>query len=265
LTESITLLNTAGANPVASGFIVGCMDNNTGLFDGYDGIVGFGRGSYSFPSQMSQIAYLPVFSYCLVPFGASTTNTSTMTFGASDPTNALGLVYTPILYGSELTYYFVNMTGISVNGVAVSNISASLFEYDTTDGTGGVIFDSGTTDTNFAPQVFNAFQQTVISSIVTYPAVDDPNYYCFNITGETAPEYPNVTFHFGSVDGTSVVDYDVAGLNLFSEDYPGVSCLHVTQGSDPMIIGNVAMGNHYIEFDATDNLRIGWVSKDCTL
>ncbi|KAG0616827.1 hypothetical protein M758_5G144400 [Ceratodon purpureus] len=266
-TETITLSNTAGANPVASGFVMGCMNNNSETgFDNFDGIIGFGRGTFSLPSQFSTIAYLRVFSYCLVPFAATTTQTSSMLFGTSDPANALGLVYTPLL-DIGTTNYYVNMTGISLNGEPL-DILPSAFQYIKSTDSGGVIFDSGNTVTRFGPDVYDTLRQAV-SNLITYPEVTQSNLdrYCFDITGVQTPMYPKVTLHFGGMDGSSVVDFDLGDENSFGpySGDEGVSCLAFRKsGSEESSIGGLQQANHYIETDV-EKMRMGWVTKDCSL
>jgi hypothetical protein len=97
---------------------------------------------------------LNVFSYCLVPSTAATTLTSSLVFGVSNP-NASKLAYTPMLSPGvkDITAYYVNMTGISVNGTDV-RVPSTAFEYNSTSGDSGVIFDSGTTIFHLKRDVF---------------------------------------------------------------------------------------------------------------
>jgi hypothetical protein len=57
----------------------------------------------------------------------------------------------------------VNMTGISVNGAAVSIPTAPL-ELNETSGSGGTIFDSGTSLLFFTTDIYTPFVQVTISS-----------------------------------------------------------------------------------------------------
>jgi hypothetical protein len=105
--------------------------------------VGLGLGNFSLPSQLST-NFSDIFSYCLVPFGDTTTNYSTFYFGVPE-TNIS--IYTPIVSNTvnpSATYYYVNVTGISVGGVSL-DIPTDTFDISPTDGSGGIIFDSGTT------------------------------------------------------------------------------------------------------------------------
>jgi len=142
-------------------FLFGCMNNDTvsfGSSDLVDGLVGFGRGPNSLPSQLTQSSVNNVFSYCLVPYTAATTLTSALLLGITSPRAAYGLplVYTPILTNEE-TFYWVSMTGISINGTDL-DIPSSSFQYNATTGGGGVIFDSGTT--------LLILQQAILTTVV---------------------------------------------------------------------------------------------------
>lgn len=141
------------------------MNNDTASFGTVDGLVGFGRGHFSLPSQLSQLTSLNVFSYCLVSNFVSPNLTSSLLFGASN-WNGLQLVYTPIVDNPDiLTYYWVNMTGISVNGTAVS-IPKAPFEWNSSSSTGGTIFDSGTYFTLFSQDPWTPVVQ-VLNALLT--------------------------------------------------------------------------------------------------
>ena len=111
-TETMAVSNSlTGVLRESDSFLFGCMNNDTGSFAMVDGLAGFGRGPNSLPSQLTQSTAGNVFSYCLVPYTASTVLTSSMLFGVS----GLAMVHTPVLTYNEYSYW-VNMTGISVDG-----------------------------------------------------------------------------------------------------------------------------------------------------
>jgi hypothetical protein len=145
-TETISLSNATEmiSGPHVPDFLFGCMNNDTSGYGYVDGLAGFGRGPISLPRQFSESSSLNVFSYCLVPSTAATTLTSSLVFGVANP-NASKLAYTPMLSPNvnDITSYYVNMTGISVNGTDVG-VPSTAFQYNSTSGDSGVIFDSGT-------------------------------------------------------------------------------------------------------------------------
>ena len=164
-TETIAFGNTTEGGVGISNFVFGCMSNDTASFGTFDGIAGFSRRENSLPSQLSKLTSSNVFSYCLVPFLSATTLTSPLLFGASN-SHGLRLEYTPLLSIDDTffsTFYMVNMTGISVNGAAVSIPTAPL-ELNLTSGSGGTFFDSGTTLLQFTTDIYTPFVQVTISS-----------------------------------------------------------------------------------------------------
>jgi hypothetical protein len=73
-------------------------------------------------------------------------------------------VYTPILtYPDFPSFYWINMTGISINGTAVRLPEASLV-HNSTSSHGGTVFDSGTTYTTFTEDIARAVLEVTIPS-----------------------------------------------------------------------------------------------------
>jgi hypothetical protein len=137
----------------------GCGHNQTGdSFNGADGLVGLGQGSFSLPSQLQNI-YSDIFSYCLV--GAATSTASTFLFGTPEGV-IQGLVYTPIITNILIpTFYYVGMTGITVGGTQLDLPIGTFDIY--LDGSGGVIMDSGTTLTYLNNDAYNAVVQVTLN------------------------------------------------------------------------------------------------------
>lgn len=155
--DTLTVTDPSGTASQFSSLAFGCGTTQQGTFTGVDGLVGFGQGPLSLPSQVST-SYSDVFSYCLT--GASATQASALNFGAVPAVN--GIVYTSILSNMyHSTYYYVPMTGISLNGALLS-IPSTTFSTDSS-GAGGTIFDSGTTLTYLNTNVY-----TVVSQVTLY-------------------------------------------------------------------------------------------------
>ena len=163
-TETIAFSNTTEGQLGISNFIFGCMNNDSSTFGESDGYAGFSRGLYSLPSQLSKLTSFNVFSYFLVPIFSSNL-TSSLLFGASN-SHGLELVYTPLLDIPDVLYYqfyLVNMTGISINKVAVS-IPKALLKWNSTSRSGGTIFDSGGSLVTLLPGVFEPVVEVTVSS-----------------------------------------------------------------------------------------------------
>lgn len=169
--DTITLTDSTNTSTEIANFAFGCGTDNQGSFQPADGIVGLGQGALSFNTQISTLSsYSDTFSYCLVAFTATTSTSSYLDFGAN-PTNStttssatdLVLAYTSILTNINFpTYYYVPMTGISVNGVDLGLLTAA-FELDI-NGNGGVILDSGTTLTYLITYAYDQVVQVTLLS-----------------------------------------------------------------------------------------------------
>jgi hypothetical protein len=143
--ETFTFTALNGSSFGIEHITFGCGQNESDNgFPGTDGLVGLGLGNISLPSQLSLVAgFTDIFSYCLIPFGRTAANHSTFYFGVPE-TNIS--TYTPMYRNTifpSLPFYYVNVTGISVGDVWL-DIPADFFKISPSDGSGGVIFDSGT-------------------------------------------------------------------------------------------------------------------------
>ncbi|KAF9625547.1 hypothetical protein IFM89_024320 [Coptis chinensis] len=182
--ETLTLGDSTTRNVA-----IGCGRINQGLFVGSAGLLGLGRGSLSFPSQINN----PSFSYCLVDRTA--TSASTLEFGPlAIPNDAITV---PLLRNSRMdTFYYVGLTGISVGGKMLP-ISPSAFAIDQNGG-GGVIVDSGTSVTRLQPQVYNMLRDEFVKGTRGLPPpIRFANFLdtCYNLTSRPAG-IPRVAFHF---------------------------------------------------------------------
>lgn len=227
----------------------GCGEANQGTFSNTDGLVGLGRGPVSIISQMGVSA----FSYCLVSFYSSTSKTSALVFGDSGGSYS----YTPLVFNAAIpTFYYVNLNGISVNGVPLS-IPAGTFSLDSA-GDGGFILDSGTTVTQLQNAAYTPLL-TKVQSLISYPAIDGSSVgldACYTVGSN--PTWPSVTFKFQGVD---VV---LPGDNLFLRmDSQGSYCMAIQDsGSSFGIYGNVQQQNFNIKYDIGSS-RIGFSSTTC--
>lgn len=183
--DTITLTDSTNTSTQIANFAFGCGTNNQGSFQPADGIVGLGQGSLSLSTQISTLStYSDTFSYCLVAFTATTTASSYLDFGAVNSTTSasatnLVLDYTSILSNiNNPTYYYVPMTGISVNGVDLGLLTAA-FQLDI-NGNGGVIMDSGTTLTYLITYAYDqVVQVTLLSALESCSLNPKRNRYSF--------------------------------------------------------------------------------------
>lgn len=216
--ETFTFGSTPADQTRVPGIAFGCSNASSDDWNGSAGLVGLGRGSMSLVSQLGA----GMFSYCLTPF-QDANSTSTLLLGPSAALNGTGVRTTPFVASPSKapmsTYYYLNLTGISIGTTALS-IPPNAFALRT-DGTGGLIIDSGTTITSL---VDAAYQQVraAIESLVTLPVADGSDStgldLCFALTSETStpPTMPSMTFHFDGADMVLPVEnYMILGSGVW--------------------------------------------------
>lgn len=73
-----------------------------------------------------------------------------------------------------------------------------------------------------------------------------------------------MAFQFSAIKGHSVVDFPLSAENIFVPVDNNVVCLAMlASDSPPYIVGSIAQGNHFIEYDEAHK-RLGWTQMDCT-
>ncbi|KQK15916.1 aspartic proteinase nepenthesin-1 [Brachypodium distachyon] len=230
----------------------GCSNASSNDWNGSAGLVGLGRGSMSLVSQLGAGA----FSYCLTPF-QDANSTSTLLLGPSAAAALKGtgpVRSTPFVAGPSKapmsTYYYLNLTGISVGETALA-IPPDAFSLRA-DGTGGLIIDSGTTITTLVDSAYQQVRAAVRSLLVTrLPLAHGPDHstgldLCFALKASTPPPaMPSMTLHFeGGADMVLPVEnYMILGS--------GVWCLAMrnqTVGAMSMV-GNYQQQNIHVLYD----------------
>ncbi|XWS16567.1 hypothetical protein CRYUN_Cryun34aG0099800 [Craigia yunnanensis] len=104
-----------GNNPLDN-FIFGCGRTNKGLFGGASGLMGLGRSSISLVSQTSEI-FGGFFSYCLSTTQAGGSGSLVLGGNSSVYKTSSPISYTRMIPNPNpqlSTYYFLNLTGVSV-------------------------------------------------------------------------------------------------------------------------------------------------------
>ncbi|CAI0615609.1 unnamed protein product [Linum tenue] len=121
-----------------------------------DGILGFGRGDLSVPSQLSSRGLIPrVFAHCLKGDGMGG---GTFVLGKI---LEQGITYTPLTPNKQL--YFVNLQSIAVNGDMLA-VDPVVFTNR------GTFFDTGTTYAYLVDEAYNPF----VNAVSNIP----PGQYC---------------------------------------------------------------------------------------
>ncbi|XP_042515229.1 aspartyl protease family protein At5g10770-like [Macadamia integrifolia] len=234
-------------------FKFGCGEQNQGMFGSADGLLGLGRNKVSMVSQTSQ-KYGKIFSYCL----PSTTNsTGYLAFGNQTSTTSRKIHYTPLLNDNRgPSFYFLNLTGISVKGKQLA-ISSSVFT------TSGTIIDSGTVITRLPPAAYSALTKAFRGAMSKYPLA--PAYSmldtCFNLVEYSTVKIPSIVFHFG---GGTNLNVDKSGILVQANSTQYCLAFAGNSGaSDVAILGNMQQQTFKLVYDVAAE-TLGFGAKGCS-
>lgn len=247
VTETITFGGSAAVDDVA----IGCGHNNEGLFVGAAGLIGLGGGPLSFPSQINASS----FSYCLVDRDSD--SASTLEFNSTPPPDA---VTAPLVRNSKLdTFYYVDLTGISVAGELLS-IPPSTFQLND-NGNGGVIVDSGTAVTRLQTEAYNSMRDAFKEGTRNLPSTNGVALFdtCYDLSARKSVEVPTVSFHFsnGKELGLPAKNY------MIPVDSSGTFCFAFAPTTSSLgIIGNVQQQGTRVSYDLANSL-IGFSPNKC--
>lgn len=220
---------------------IGCGHENIGLFSGSAGIMGLGGGNSSLPSQIKATS----FSYCLVDRDSN--SSSTLDFNSTPPADS---VVAPLLHNpSTDAYRYVGMTGILVGGEAV-RFPASLLEMGS-DGSGGVIVDSGTTVTRLRREVYEPVRDAFRNKTRELPAAGDYALFdtCYDLSLMPEARIPTVEFEFGGGKRVALA----ARNTVIPVDGAGKFCLALAGSEKLSIIGNVQQQGMRVTYDLANN------------
>ncbi|KAF9614330.1 hypothetical protein IFM89_018083 [Coptis chinensis] len=237
-------------------FVFGCGRNNKGLFGGASGLMGLGRSQLSLVSQTST-NFSGTFSYCLP--STDTEDSGSLILGESFSVfkNSTPITYTNMISNPLLsTFYLLNLTGISIGGVALQSPGLS---------NGGILIDSGTVITRLAPSVYRALRTEFLQQFSGYPPA--PSYSildtCFNLTGYEELDIPTLKLRFeDSVEMT----VDVMGMFYVVKTDASQVCLAIaslTYEDELGIIGNYQQKNLRVIYD-TKNSKLGFAEEICS-
>lgn len=247
VTETVTFGDSASVSNIA----IGCGHNNEGLFVGAAGLIGLGAGALSFPSQINASS----FSYCLVDRDSD--SASTLEFNSVTPPNA---VTAPLLRNSKLdTFYYADLTGLSVSGESLSFPPSALHLDD--NGDGGVIVDSGTAVTRLQTEAYNALRDAFVKGTKNLPSAKGVALFdtCFDLSSMKSVEVPTVSFHFSNGKALALP----AKNYLIPVDSAGTFCFAFAPTSSSLsIIGNVQQQETRVSFDLANSL-IGFSPSSC--
>lgn len=265
-TDNVALDAATGPGQVVlTNIPLGCGHDNEGVFGSAAGIFGLGKGPLSFPNHIATSSSIQgsVFSYCLPDRDGDADHRSSLIFGdAAMPDYAHDSVkFTPQIRNPRVvTYYYVQITGISVGGNLLTTIPASAFQLDLF-GNGGTIVDSGTTVTRLQTVAYTAARDAFRDATMHLRFAGKVEIFdtCYDLSGMASIKVPTVTFHF-----LGDADMRLPPSNyIVPVDNNGTYCFAFVAGAGPSIVGNVQQQNFRVIYDNAHQ-QIGFYPSQCT-
>ncbi|MCE3049772.1 hypothetical protein HAX54_045765 [Datura stramonium] len=256
-------------------FVFGCVGTT---YREPIGIVGFGKGPLSLPSQLGFLQ--KGFSHCFLPFKfANDPNISSpLVVGDQAIASKENFQFTPMLKSPMYpNFYYIGLEAITVGNGATTQVPLTLREFDSL-GNGGMLIDSGTTYTHL-PEPFYSDLLTALRSSINYPRAEEIESrtgfdLCYrlpcpnnNINSLVTDDFPSITFHF--LNNVSLVLPN--GNDFYAMGAPKnstvVKCLLFQSMEDSEegpagIFGNFQQQNVEVVYDLEKG-RIGFQTTDC--
>jgi hypothetical protein len=227
-----------------------CAENENGLVTAQPGLMGLGGGSLSLLNQPTAELFGGTFSYCLPSFTSSASSGS-LVLGKEAALSTAGLQFTTLVKDpSNPTFYYVNLTGISVGNTTVTLASG-----------GGTVLDSGTTITRLVAPDYTALRDAFRGQIPNRQPTSDGSFdTCYDLSS-SSDDVPTITLHLDRN-----VDLVLPKENTLYPTTSGLMCLAFFSASGSVtfpIIGNVQQQNWRIVFDVP-NSQVGFAQEQCT-
>ena len=244
-----------GNTPVDN-FVFGCGRNNEGLFGGASGLMGLGRSSISLVSQTSAI-FGGVFSYCLPSTQAKTSGSLVLGGNSSVYKTSSPISYTRMIPNPQLsTFYFLNLTGVSVGGVTLQ---------DSSFGKDGMLIDSGTVITRLPPTIYKALKAEFLKQFSSFPSAPAFSILdtCFNLSAYQEVDVPTIKLQF---ENNAEMNVDITGVFYFVKTDASQVCLALASLSfedEIGIIANYQQRNQRVIYD-TKGSKLGFAKESCS-
>ena len=234
------------------GVVFGCSDKTKGDFSGANGVIGLGRGPLSLISQLQ----LSRFSYQLwapqdsIPEKSSgDDNRSIIRFGDEAVPKTKSSRSTPLLSSTQHpNLYYVNLTGILVDGKVLSDIPAGAFGLRA-NGAGGVVLSTTIPVTYLEAAAYRAVRQAMASRISLQP-VDGSALLgldlCYAAASMGNAKVPSLVLAFDG--GGTVMELAVANYFLKDND-TGLECLTMLPSRGVSVLGSLLQAGTNMIYD----------------
>ncbi|KAH7426656.1 hypothetical protein KP509_10G010900 [Ceratopteris richardii] len=257
---------------IQASVLMGCGHDNEGLFVGEAGLLGLGRGTLSFASQVASRTG-GVFSYCLPSWNAA--SMGSLTFGPPTPSSSsaadgAGRVYSPLLTNPQrdlATFYYVQLVGVSVDGQPVAGVRATDLALRPS-GRGGLIVDSGTTVSRLVTAFYyplrNAFREASRRRGHLLPRVYSVFDTCYSPPPAIAlpANFPSLQLQFEGMASMTLPPENVM-FDVGDENFPLLCFAFAPTSTDFSILGNIQQQGFLMTFD-TQASRLGFQSNQCS-
>ncbi|KAF5739015.1 Eukaryotic aspartyl protease family protein [Tripterygium wilfordii] len=243
-------------NTTVNDFVFGCGRSNNGLFGGVSGLMGLGMSNVSLVSQTPNI-FGGVFSYCLPTTEAEASGSLVLGGNTSVYKNSTPISYTKMVQNPMLpTFYFINLTGISIGGVALESPSFGKSRF---------LIDSGTVVSRLPPSIYRVVRAEFMKQVSGFPSA--PGYSildtCFDLSGYEEVDIPKIEIQF---EGNSGMTVDVTGVFYFVKTDASQVCLALASLSyegEIGIIGNFQQKNQRVVYDTKQSM-FGFAEEACS-
>ncbi|XP_062232387.1 aspartic proteinase nepenthesin-2-like [Phragmites australis] len=232
------------------GLVFGCSSTSVGDFSGASGIFGFNRGPLSLVSQL----HLSWFSYFLAPEDFD----SGVFFQLGGDDNVTWTQNSPStrLLTSPLhpDLYFVNLTGIRVNGEDL-DIPAGTFDFRA-NGSGGAFLSTTMPVTFLEEAAYNIVRQAFVNSIASQPVNGSELGLDLCYTMQSNVTVPKLTLVFHGTNATMELNkYNY----FFADNTTGLECLSILPspaGVSLSLLGSLLQTGTIMTYDITNEKLI---------
>lgn len=237
-------------------FVFGCGRNNKGLFGGASGLMGLGRSDLSLIHQTFD-KFSGVFSYCLPSTDGQATGSLIFGDDFAVYANSSPISYTTMVPNPYLTtFYFLNLTDISIGGIQVQTPSL---------GNNKILIDSGTVITRLWPSAYKVVKTEFLKQFSGYPTTPGFSILdtCFNLSTYDEVSIPTIKLHF---QGEAELDVDLSGIFYFVKRDASQVCLALASlaSEDEIgIIGNYQQRNTRVIYDTKES-KVGFAKETCS-
>ncbi|CAM0952037.1 unnamed protein product [Alopecurus aequalis] len=214
---------TVDVGAVARPVVFGCTTASTVPLDGESGVIGFSRGAYSLMSQLN----ISRFSYFLAPDDADSSDSESVVLLADDAVpQTRRSSSTPLLRSAAYPdFYYVKLTSIQVDGVALDGIPVGAFDLSAGGESGGAVMTTLSPVTYLHSAAYAAVRRALVSKIKSAPvngsALDGGVFdLCYNTLSVANLTFPKITF----VLGTATMDLTTVHY-FYKDNTTGLQCL----------------------------------------